>query len=89
MEALSGTSSNILLNRKDNSASHSTRKASSGPSSTFASYGFGPMDLPDKNNGTDEAATKKKAATGNTSVASAVGGSVGWLTQLAVSQNIK
>ncbi|OAN43964.1 hypothetical protein A6A04_08765 [Paramagnetospirillum marisnigri] len=89
MQALSGASSHILLNRKDNPASHSTRKAASGPSSAFATYAFGPMDLPDKNKGTDVEGARKNSAQGNKSVAAATGGSVGWLTQLAVSQNIK
>ncbi len=89
MQALSGASSHILLNRKDNPASHSTRKASSGPSGAFATYAFGPMDLPDSKKGTDVEGAKKKASTGNTSISAATGSSVGWLTQLAVSQNIK
>jgi hypothetical protein len=85
MQILTGASSHLLLNRKDNATSHSTRKESTGASSAFAKYGYGPMDMPDGNNGTDVLGAKKSGAS-TSSVAAATGGSVGWLTQLAVSK---
>lgn len=44
MQAVSAAPAHELLQRKDNANNHSTRKTSSGASSAFKSYAFGPMD---------------------------------------------
>lgn len=87
MTAINGAPSHILLNRKDNAASHSTRPQTKGASGAFASYGFGPLDLPDNAN---KAGVEggKKAASGTVPASGPMrGNDIGWLTTLSVSQN--
>jgi len=86
MQALTGAPSHILLNRKDNSASHSTRPAKTGPASAFAATTFGPMDMPDKAGGASSSSAAKKAVTGGNAL---TGGNVAWLTQLSVANHVK
>ncbi|CAA7617354.1 conserved hypothetical protein [Candidatus Terasakiella magnetica] len=88
MPTLTGAPSHILLNRKDQPASHSTRPEKTGPASAFSSYAFGPMDMPDSKNGADVSGTKAKAISGASSLSSVHNG-IGWMTQLAASQHIK
>ncbi len=88
MQAISAGPAHLLLNRKDNPADHSTRPAKTGAASAFSSYAFGPLDLPDAHNGADVYGSKG-AVTGSSSISSATGGNVGWLTQLAASQSQK
>ncbi|MBC7906552.1 MAG: hypothetical protein H7Y60_07370 [Rhodospirillaceae bacterium] len=44
MQAVSAAPAHEMLQRKDAANNHSTRKTSSGASSAFKSYAFGPMD---------------------------------------------
>jgi len=81
MQNISSIPSHLLLNRKDEADSHSTRSEERGPSSAFATYAFGPIDT---TNG--KSVTDAKAVSGNNSIAAATGGGVGWLTQLAAQQ---
>ncbi|TAN73524.1 MAG: hypothetical protein EPN20_03195 [Magnetospirillum sp.] len=85
MQALSSVSQNLLLNRKDEAASHSTRPEKTGTASAFASYAFGPMDMPDKDRPAKIDANHGKAVTGASSVTSTVSSSAAFLTQLAAS----
>ena len=85
MQALSSVSQTLLLNRKDEAASHSTRPEKTGPASTFASYAFGPMDMPDKAAPAKTNATHGKSVTGSGAVTSSLSGSAAFLTQLAAS----
>lgn len=89
MAELTGAPSHILLNRKDDANSHSTRPLKKGGgAAAFAAYGFGPLDLPDgKNKGGVDAS--KKAITGSAPAAAMTNGNVGWLTQLAASEHRK
>lgn len=48
MSSVNAIPAHILLNRKDDAASHSTRKLKQGAASAFASHGFGPLDEKDK-----------------------------------------
>jgi hypothetical protein len=89
MQVTTVGSSHLLLNRKDDPASHSTRPAKTGPASAFATHAFGPMDLPDKDKGTTIDGSNPSGAGGNTSVSAATSSSIGWLTHLAVSQGMK
>ncbi|CCG42327.1 hypothetical protein [Magnetospirillum molischianum] len=81
MQNISAIPSHLLLNRKDEPDSHSTRSEQRGPSSAFATYAFGPIDTSDGKSVTDS-----KAVTGTNSIASATGGGIGWLAQLAAAQ---
>ena len=85
MQALSAVSQNLLLNRKDEASSHSTRKEGDGPSATFASYAFGPMDMPDSKSSGRVDMSRAKAVTGASSVTSTISSSAAFLTQLAAS----
>lgn len=85
MQALSAVSQNLLLNRKDEASTHSTRKESDGPSATFASYAFGPMDMPGSNSSGKVDMSRAKAVTGSSSVTSTISSSAAFLTQLASS----
>ena len=85
MQALTSVSQNLLLNRKDEAASHSTRRETTGPASTFASYAFGPMDMPDKDKPAKIDGIRGKAVTGTSSVTQTVSSSAAFLTQLAAS----
>ncbi|CAA7617074.1 hypothetical protein [Magnetospirillum sp. SS-4] len=89
MQVTTVGTSHLLLNRKDDPASHDTRPARTGPASAFATHAFGPMDLPDKNKATTIDGTRQGGAGGNTSVSAATSSSIGWLTHLAVSQGMK
>jgi len=82
MQSVSTLPAHMLLTRKDQSDSHSTRAAHKGASDAFASYAFGPVDT---SNGQAVGDSDKKKAGGNVSVTAATGG-IGWLTQLAVSK---
>jgi hypothetical protein len=88
MEALTGAPAHILLNRKDDAASHSTRPAKKGGAGAFAAYSFGPLELADGKNkaGVDGA---KKPVTGAGSIGTTRGSDIGWMTQLAASQHQK
>jgi len=81
MQSVTSIPSHLLLNRKDEPSSHSNRSEQTGPASAFATYAFGPLDTSDGKGVTDG-----KAVTGTNSIAAATGGSIGWLTQLAASQ---
>jgi len=81
MQSVSSIPSHLLLNRKDEPSSHSTRSEQTGPSSAFATYAFGPLDTSDGKSVTDTS-----AVSGTNSIAAATGGSIGWLTQLAAQQ---
>ena len=83
MQALSSVSQNLLLNRKDEAASHSTRRETTGPGSTFANYAFGPMDMPDKGGPAKVDNSRGKAVTGPSSVTSSISSSAAFLTHLA------
>ncbi len=85
MQALSSVSNTLLLNRKDEAASHSTRRETSGPASTFASYAFGPMDMPEDGKAAKPAGHHGKAVTGTSSVTSSLSSSAAFLTQLSAS----
>lgn len=86
MQVTTVGSSHLLLNRKDDPASHDTRPAKTGPASAFATHAFGPMDLPGKDKAT---AVDGTGSTSNSSVSAATSSSIGWLTHLAVSQGMK
>jgi hypothetical protein len=85
MQALSSVSKTLLLNRKDEAATHSTRPEKSGTASAFASYAFGPMDMPDKSSPAKVDGLRGKAVTGASSVTPTVSSSAAFLTQLAAS----
>ena len=85
MQALSSVSQNLLLNRKDEASSHSTRPEATGPASTFATYAFGPMNMPDQNSTTKVDNSRGKAVTGTSSVTSTLSSSAAFLTHLATS----
>lgn len=81
MQPVSAIPSHLLLNRKDEPESHSTQSKERGPSSTFATYAFGPIDNTDGKSVTDS-----KAVTGTNSIGAATGAGIGWLTHLAAQQ---
>ena len=85
MEAVTSVSQNLLLNRKDDAASHSTRPKTTGPASTFASYAFGPMDMPDQDRPAKVTNNCGKAVTGTSSSLSQISSSAAFLTHLAAS----
>ena len=88
MVAISGAAAHILLNKKEEASSHSTRPEKSGAASAFSSYGFGPLDLPDGDNRTSADGNSTKPVSGTSSLAAISGGaSAGWLAQLAASVN--
>lgn len=94
MQALTSTASSLLLSPKDKDDSHSIRKSATGPASTFASYTFGPMDLPDAAGGAQSGAARK-AVTGAAPAgisSTDTGGastSAGFLAQLSAMQMTK
>ncbi len=85
MQALTSVSQNLLLNRKDEAASHSTRRETTGPASTFASYAFGPMDMPDKDKPAKVDPSHGKVVTGSSSVTPTVSSSAAFLAHLSAS----
>jgi hypothetical protein len=89
MVGLVGAPAHILLNRKDDAASHSTRKQTSVSGAAFNSYSFGPMDLPDGENKAGVEGGKKAAAGSTATTKSINGGVAGFLTHLAASQHVK
>jgi len=84
MEAMSSVAQNLLLSRKDDAASHSTRPETTGPGSTFASYAFGPMNLPDQD-GPKADNSRGKAVTGASSITPTISGAAAFLTHLTMS----
>jgi hypothetical protein len=60
MQGVSAAPAHELLQRKDQTDSHSTRKTQRGALGALASYSFGPMDTSNKTTG--EAADRKAAA---------------------------
>ena len=85
MQALSSVSQNLLLNRKDEAASHSTRRETNGPAGTFASYAFGPMDMPDQDKPAKVDPNRGKVVTGSSAVTSTVSSSAAFLAHLSAS----
>ncbi|KIL98890.1 hypothetical protein CCC_02340 [Paramagnetospirillum magnetotacticum MS-1] len=86
MVSLSVASSNLLLNKKENEATHSIEK--SGSASAFSNYGYGPLDLPDGNKDITAEGTGTKPVSGTSSIAAvSSGASAQWLAQLAASMN--
>ena len=83
MEAVTSVSQYLLLNRKDDAASHSTRPKTTGPASTFASYAFGPMDMPDKDKPAKVDPSHGKVVTGSSAVTPTVSSSAAFLAHLA------
>jgi len=81
MQSVSAIPSHLLLNRKDEADTHSTESEQRGPSSTFATYAFGPIDTTDGKSVTDA-----KAVTGTNTIGAATGAGIGWLAQLAAQQ---
>ena len=77
MQTVSEIPSHLLLNRKSESKDKTEEAAETGPSSAFAQYTFGPLDL---TNG--KSVATGSAVTGATSTSGATGGSTGWMAQL-------
>ncbi|MGE5503682.1 MAG: hypothetical protein ACM31L_04600 [Actinomycetota bacterium] len=88
MDALTGAPAHVLLNNKDR-ASHSIIKPRTGAGgSAFASFSYGPLDLPDAKN--KAGVEGSKSATGSKPASSPLqSGNIGWLTQLAASSHQK
>ncbi len=86
MVSLSVASSSLLLNKKDEGASHSIEK--SGSASAFKTYGYGPLDLPDGDKDITADGSGTKPVSGTSSIAAvSSGASAQWLAQLASSMN--
>lgn len=86
MVSLSVASSNLLLNKKDEGATHSIEKSGSG--TAFSSYGYGPLDLPDGDKPLTAEGTGSKPVSGTSSIAAvSSGASAQWLAHLAGSMN--
>jgi len=86
MVSLSVTSSSLLLNKKDEGASHSIEK--SGAASAFKTYGYGPLDLPDSDKDVSADGTGTKPVSGTSSISAvSSGASAQWLAQLAGSMS--
>jgi hypothetical protein len=86
MVSLSLASSSLLLNKKEDGASHSIEK--SGAASAFSHYGYGPLDLPDADKEVTADGSGAKPVSGTSSI-SAISGAGGaqFLAHMVASMN--
>lgn len=81
MNELTGVPTHLLLSRKDDAASHSTRKLQEGAASAFASYGFGPVE---EDSGKKDGASPAAPITGASPAANPINApTLAWLTKLS------
>ncbi len=86
MVSISTASSPLMLNKKEEGASHSIEK--SGAASAFQSYGYGPLDLPDADKEIAEDGSGAKPVSGTASISAVSGGSSAqFLAHLVASMN--
>ncbi len=86
MVSLSVASSSLLLNKKDEGASHSIEK--SGAASAFSTYGYGPLNLPDADKEVTEDGSGAKPVSGTASISAVSGGaSAQFMAHLVASMN--
>ena len=77
MQTVTSVPAHLLLNRKDDSDDKTEQAGETGPSSAFAQYAFGPLDL----SGGKSVATGA-AVTGTNSTSGVNGGTTSWMAQL-------
>lgn len=86
MVSINPASSSLLLNKKEEGASHSIEK--SGAASAFSHYGYGPLDLPDAEKEITADGSGSKPVSGTASISAASGGtSAQFLAHMVASMN--